>query len=199
MPSKLSSDCFQQTLITASIKRHITAFCLLSLCNYEQFCWVSIVFLANLHINDKIIKFRRDYIKRAVVNVVASPPLPLKCTWEWHFKVNRACILEGFSRGNAGRDNGTWDSLLAAVAAAFVVSDVKWKLFSKRISGAKLSLNLDGSQVEVTQLRVRFNQKIDICRAATNVKWESYDKNIEKGFNVNANPFNWILVQFRFD
>lgn len=116
MSSKLSSNCFQQTLSTASI--NATASTARSfVCPYRVimriFCRSrSIVFPSNLHINVGLIKFDwgRLHQRSNPVNA-ASPPLPLERTWEWHFKVNRACILLGrISRENAGRDNGTRDS-----------------------------------------------------------------------------------------
>lgn len=156
MPSKLSSNCFQQTLSTASLNA-TTSTARSSVCPYRVimriFCRSrSIVFPSNLHINVGLIKFDwgRLHQRSDPVNA-ASPPLPLECTWEWHFKVNRACILLGrISRENAGRDNGTRDSFGCCCFCCLSDSNET----SLENSQRKLSLNLDASQVDVAQLQV---------------------------------------------
>lgn len=121
----MSSNCFQQTLSTASLNATTsTARSFVSPYRVIMriFCRSrSIVFPSNLHINVGLIKFDwgRLHQRSDPVNA-ASPPLPLERTWEWHFKVNRACILLGFRE----RTRVVIMALeILSAAAAFVVSN----------------------------------------------------------------------------
>lgn len=152
------------------------AFCLSSTLQYDIiinacfFTHCRIVLLTNLHINDTIIKFHPERAHSKAVVMSFHHRIPLKCTWEWHFKVNRAYTLGGF-------EEETRVSIMVLEslgAAAAVLVEFKLQIFTGIFCYGMRSCHQSPTKSSTYYATVSVIQsKIDIFQ----LKRDSNDKN----------------------
>lgn len=154
-PQHCQQTVFNDTWSLIINKRHITAvlaWCLSSALQYDVIMCSFLSPLLNCFTCQFAYQWQNYWISpRNITSKVWGRcrhhhHIPLKCTWEWHFKVNRACTLEGLEEATR--------VLIMALEILFAAVVVEFKLRGFFLSFPFRNQNViksRWSQVDVTQ------------------------------------------------